>query len=64
VAALTHETKIQTIRPAQQRQQERTRRLTRFLENEAWPQIPESQRGRPITKEECEAIFGYGPDGV
>jgi antitoxin VapB len=76
VAELAHETKIQAIRTAmeerrerlraavQQRQRERTQRLTRFLENEAWPQIPDSQLGQPITKEEREAILGYGPEGV
>ncbi len=36
----------------------------RFLEQEVWPLIPAEARGKPITKEEVEAILGFGPDGV
>lgn len=76
VAELTHETKIQAVRTALEerrerlqaearlRRRQRAERLTRFLEDEAWPQIPEPLRGQPITKEEREDILGYGPEGV
>jgi antitoxin VapB len=76
VAELAHETKIQAVRAALEerkerlqaearlRRRQRAERLTRFLENEAWPQIPDSLRRHPITKEEREAVLGYGPEGV
>lgn len=39
-------------------------RLLRFLEREVWPALPPDVLGKPITKEEREAILGYGPYGV
>jgi antitoxin VapB len=71
VAAATGETKTQAVRSALAEKQarldleiaERRARLTRVLEEEIWPLIPESERGRPITKAEREEILGYGPDG-
>lgn len=38
--------------------------LMNFLEREIWPQIPASQLGRGISKQEREEILGYGPEGV
>lgn len=39
--------------------------ITRFLETEIWPLIPEEERGGPpMTKEEVEEILGIGPEGV
>jgi antitoxin VapB len=76
VAALANETKTQAVRTAlqerkqrlqarqRQRQRRRAERLDRFLEDEAWPQIPDAVLGRPISKAEREAILGYGPEGV
>ena len=71
VAVLANETKTEAIRTALQErkqrlqaQQRRAERLTQFLENEAWPQIPAAIRGQPISKTERETILGYGPDGV
>ena len=43
---------------------DRGTRLRRFLEREAWPRIPTSELGRRMTREEEEAILGYGGDGV
>jgi hypothetical protein len=38
--------------------------LTRFLEAEIWPQIPDHLRGRPpMTRAEREEILGIGPEG-
>jgi antitoxin VapB len=42
----------------------RAERIDRFLEEEAWPQIPEEKLGKPISKAEREDILGYGPDGA
>jgi len=42
----------------------RSGRLRRFLENEMWPRVPEGQLGRRLTREEEDAILGYGPEGV
>ncbi len=43
---------------------DRGARLRRCLEQEVWPLVPESQVGRPITREEEDAILGYGPHGA
>ncbi len=74
VAALAKETKTEAIRRALMERKERlairrvnpgkAERLRRLLEEEIWPTIPPDVRGKPITKEEREAILGYGPDGV
>jgi antitoxin VapB len=74
VAALANETKTQAVRSALQERKERlqarqrrvhrTERIDRFLKDEAWPQIPDTVLGRPISKAEREAILGYGPEGV
>jgi antitoxin VapB len=74
VAALANETKTQAVRTAlqerkerlqaRQRRQARALRIDRFLEDEAWPQIPEAVLGRPVPKAEREMILGYGPEGV
>ena len=74
VAELANETKTRAVRVAlrerrdrlvaQRRRSDRIGRLHRFLRDEAWPQIPEELRGRPLDKSEREAILGYGPEGV
>ncbi len=74
VAALANETKTQAVRIALQERKERLEararrharreRIDRFLEGEAWPQVPEAVLGRPISKADREAILGYGPEGV
>jgi len=39
-------------------------RLRRLLEDHIWPGIPPELLGQPpMSKEEREAILGYGPDG-
>jgi antitoxin VapB len=74
VAALANETKTQAVRTALQERKERlqarqrryarAQRIDRFLEDEAWPQIPEAVLGRPVPKAERETILGYGPEGA
>ena len=74
VARLANESKTQAVRTALQerkerlearsRRQGRSQRINRFLEEEAWPQIPDAVLGRAIPKAEREAILGYGPEGV
>jgi antitoxin VapB len=38
-------------------------RVLRFLEEEVWTQIPPELLGKGISKEEEEAILGYGREG-
>jgi antitoxin VapB len=75
VAALAHETKTEAIRRALVDRKERlavrrsdpgkAERLRRLLEEHIWPSIPPELRGKPpLSKQEKEAILGYGPDGV
>ena len=74
VAVLANETKTQAVRialqerkerlQARQRRHARAQRIDRFLEDEAWPQIPDDVLGQPISKGEHEAVLGYGPEGV
>jgi len=74
VAALTGETKIRAVKIALKERRDRllaaaavppkADRLHRFLETEAWPQIPEQVRGRPLSRQEREDTLGYGPEGV
>jgi antitoxin VapB len=35
----------------------------RFLEYGVWPSLP-PEANRPLSKEEEEALLGYGPDGA
>jgi antitoxin VapB len=36
----------------------------RFLEHEVWPLVPADQLGRRLSRDERDAILGYGPEGV
>ncbi len=42
----------------------RRSRLENLLRNRIWPQIPDSVRGKPLTKAEEERILGFGPEGI
>jgi len=74
VAELTGETKTGAVRTALAERRERLAArtlprsraggLTRFLEHEAWPQIPAAELGRAVTREQREEILGYGPEGA
>jgi prevent-host-death family protein len=43
---------------------DRAARIQRFLEQEVWPLVPEAERGRRLSREEEDAILGYGSEGV
>jgi len=74
LAEVTGESKTETVRRALLERRARLRfrvsasarcaQIRRFLEREVWSRIPEDQLGTPPTKEEKEAILGYGRDGV
>lgn len=74
VAMLANETKTQAVRVALRERRERLvraaagrrrgDRLRRFLDEEAWPQVPPPVLGVAVGKEEREAVLGYGPSGV
>ncbi|MBC8086740.1 MAG: type II toxin-antitoxin system VapB family antitoxin [Phycisphaerae bacterium] len=74
LAALTGESKTQTIRRALEERRDRlvrsgvtpagADRLQRLLESEIWPSLSAGVPRKRISKAEEEAILGYGPDGV
>jgi len=74
VAALTGESKTGAVRTSLAERKARlalagvprarAEGLRRFLENEAWPQVPAEVLGKRLTRDEREAILGYGTEGV
>ena len=74
VVNLTGESKTEAIRKALEERRKRLalhfanpdkhQRLITLLEEEIWPQIPAEQLGVRLSKEEEEAILGYGETGV
>jgi antitoxin VapB len=73
VARLTGESKTEAIRRALEERRRRLRapdsaerrtRVHRLLETKIWPSIPRKQLGRRLTRDEEDAILGYGPEGV
>lgn len=74
VARLTGESKTEAIRKALEERRARLNfrltddnreaRLRRFLEQELWPIVPVDQLERKLSRDEEEAILGYGPEGV
>ena len=74
VAKLAGETKTAAVHRALSERRERlvlrvadtdrATRVRRFLERDVWPRIPADQLGRTLTREEEDAILGYGPEGV
>jgi antitoxin VapB len=73
VAGLAKETKTEAIRRALMDRKQRLlvrrvdagkgERLLRLLESRIWPSIPADVLGKPVSKQEKEAILGYGPKG-
>lgn len=43
---------------------DRGARLRRFLEQEVWPIVPITERGRTLSREAEDALLGYGPHGT
>ncbi|WP_420643318.1 type II toxin-antitoxin system VapB family antitoxin [Candidatus Leptofilum sp.] len=74
VVNLTGETKTEAIRKALEERRRRLslhfaspnkhQRLVALLEEEIWPQIPADQLGKRLSKEDEEAILGYGELGI
>ena len=74
VAQLTGETKTETVRRALRERRDRLAlqasadnragRISRVLEQEIWPSIPEAVLGSTISRQEEERILGYGDEGV
>jgi antitoxin VapB len=73
VARLTGETKTEAIRRALEERRrrlkgpaaaERRTRVLRLLKTKIWPTIPKDQIGRRLSREDEDAILGYGPEGV
>jgi antitoxin VapB len=74
VARLTGETKTEAIRKAlaerrqrlayRQALEEPAARVRTFLEREVWPEVPEEERDRRLTRVEEDEILGYGQGGA
>jgi antitoxin VapB len=74
VVRITGESKTEAIRKALDERHQRLilhavaprdeARLLAFLEDEVWSQIPPEFLSKPLSKEEEEAILGYGDWGV
>lgn len=73
VARLAGESKTEAIRRALEERRLRLKapaaanrrvRVQRLLESRIWPSIPKAQRGRRLSRQEEDAILGYGPEGV
>ena len=74
VVNLTGETKTEAIRKALEERRKRLslrfakpdkgQRLLALLEEEIWPQIPADQLGKRLSKEEEEALLGFGESGI
>lgn len=73
VARLTGESKTEAIRRALDERRRRLKgmsprdrraRVLTFLEKKVWPGIPREQMGRRLSRDEEDAILGYGPEGV
>lgn len=73
VAALSRESKTEAIRKALLDRRDRlvlgrsrasrSDRIEALLKGRIWPAIPEDVLGKPVSREEREAILGYGPEG-
>ena len=74
IVALTGETKTEAIRRALEDRLarlayraatvDRAKRLMRLLETEVWPRVPETERGKRLSRVAEDALLGYGPEGV
>jgi antitoxin VapB len=73
VAKLTGESKTEAIRRSLEERRRRLKgavvdgrraRVLRHLESKIWSKIPRHQLNRRLTRQEEDAILGYGKDGV
>ena len=73
VARLTGESKTEAIRRALEERKRRLKsapagdrkaRVLRLLEKKVWPNLPEGEIGRRLSRAEEDEILGYGTGGV
>jgi antitoxin VapB len=73
VARLTGESKTEAVRRALEERrrrlkapatEERRARIRHLLATKVWPSVPKKELGRRLTRQEEDAILGYGPAGV
>jgi antitoxin VapB len=74
IAAMTGESKTGAIRRALNERKQRLLlaqsgrargdRMVDLLERRLWPRLPHGVRGSHLSKEEEEAILGFGPEGT
>jgi antitoxin VapB len=77
VAELAGETKTEAVRRALLERKERLalraphreppdrgQDFLRYLADEIWPRAPRGQLGRRLTREDEEALLGFGPEGA
>jgi antitoxin VapB len=73
VARLTGESKTEAIRRALEERRQRLKgpatsqrraRVLGFLRAKVWPTVPKDRLGRRPSRDEEDAILGYGADGV
>ncbi len=74
IVALTGESKTGAIRQALNERKQRLLlarsgrgrgdRMVDLLERRLWPRLPEGVRGSVLTKDQEEAILGFGPEGA
>ena len=73
LAALTGESKTEAVRRALEERKARVsqksarpprERWLVFLEEEVWPGVPAEELGRRLSREEEDALLGYGPQGL
>ena len=73
VARMANETKTEAIRKALLERKSRLQvavgrhgrkaQLVDHLERSVWPKVPPEELGRRLSREEEDAILGYGPEG-
>ena len=74
LAAHTGESRTEAVRRALEERLARTRArefqryrvhdVMEWLRTEVWPQLPDSVRGRRVTRAEEDDMLGYGPEGA
>jgi antitoxin VapB len=74
VAALAGESRTEAVRQALRERKQRLLlaqsgrarrdRIVDLLERKVWPQLADGVRGSVLSKDEEEAILGFGPKGV
>ncbi len=74
VAAMTGDSKTGAVRKALRERKQRLLlaqsglargdRMVALLERRLWPTLPAGVRGTTLSKEQEEAILGFGPDGA